>query len=58
MSYKGCEDCGCRVYNGICTNCQEELWIEETQTEFLPELSEEWKEKVSEQRNIVANKKL
>ena len=24
---KTCEDCGCRVYNGRCTNCHEELYI-------------------------------
>ena len=22
-----CEDCGCKVYNGRCTNCHEELYI-------------------------------
>jgi hypothetical protein len=25
MSY--CEDCGCKVYNGACTNCHEEVFI-------------------------------
>ena len=25
---KTCEDCGCRVYGGFCTNCQEEIFIE------------------------------
>ncbi len=24
---KTCEDCGCRVYNGHCTNCHEETFI-------------------------------
>jgi len=22
-----CEDCGCKVYTGRCTNCHEELYI-------------------------------
>ena len=22
-----CENCGCKVYNGRCTNCHEELYI-------------------------------
>lgn len=25
MNY--CENCGCKVYNGACTNCHEELYI-------------------------------
>lgn len=24
-----CEDCGCNKYNGICTNCHEEVYIQE-----------------------------
>lgn len=23
-----CSDCGCRVYDGACTNCHEEIYIE------------------------------
>ena len=26
-----CEDCGCRVYNGSCVNCDEEVFIAEQQ---------------------------
>ena len=22
-----CEDCGCKMYNGFCTNCHEEVFI-------------------------------
>lgn len=42
-----CEDCGCKVYNGRCTNCHEELYIldqyeELSGTEFeLPMPSED-----------------
>lgn len=27
MSDKACEDCGCRMYGGFCTNCDEEVFI-------------------------------
>lgn len=47
---KTCEDCGCRLSSGICSNCDEELYIEEYQGEFIDfPLSPEWREKVSEQ---------
>jgi hypothetical protein len=29
-----CEDCGCRVYNGHCTNCHEEIFIEQQYIEL------------------------
>ncbi len=29
MAYIVCEDCGCRVYNGLCVNCDEETFIKE-----------------------------
>ena len=29
MSCSTCENCGCRVYNGLCVNCDEECYIEE-----------------------------
>ena len=30
---KTCEDCGCKVYGGYCTNCNEEHYIEEQYNE-------------------------
>jgi hypothetical protein len=27
MSYEACPDCGCRVYDGLCVNCDEENFI-------------------------------
>lgn len=27
MSYRACEYCGCRMYGGFCTNCEEEHFI-------------------------------
>ena len=29
-----CEDCGCKSYNGHCTNCHEEIYIEEQYIEM------------------------
>lgn len=55
MAY--CNDCGCRMSDGICSNCHEELWITEYQGEFLPRMSEEFNEKVCEQRNRVNRQK-
>lgn len=45
-----CENCGTRIYSGICPNCHEELYIFETQAEFLPPLSDEFASQVKEQR--------
>lgn len=54
MGSKYCQDCGTKYSEGMCPNCHEELYIETTQGEFLPDyLSEEWQEKVSEQKGIV-----
>jgi hypothetical protein len=51
MSY--CEDCGCKVYNGHCTNCHEEVFIAEQHLEqgTFNECSDEFKQKVAEQLN-------
>ncbi len=46
-----CEDCGCKLRNGICTNCNEELYINDYQMpEFTMETSKEWDEIVNQQR--------
>jgi len=45
-----CRDCGCRTTNGICSNCQEELFIMTYQGEYMgDEPSEEFIEKANEQ---------
>jgi hypothetical protein len=42
-----CNDCGTKLSNGTCPNCQEELYIFENQYEDLPEqLSNEFTDKV------------
>lgn len=47
MSY--CSDCGCKIYDGICSNCHEELYIITNQGEYIDfELSEDFKERARE----------
>lgn len=47
---KYCEDCGCKTSNGVCSNCQEELYIFKNQNEFMIKpISEEFMNKVIEQ---------
>lgn len=58
---ESCEDCGCILRNGICTNCNEELYIFDYQMSdddelFDKELSKEFTDKVKEQREKL-NKK-
>lgn len=56
MSY--CENCGTKKSDGICPNCHEELFIVETQTEFLPDyLSQGFIEKVDRQRQEIKDEK-
>ena len=54
MAY--CEDCGYGpTSNGICSACQEELYIVEFQSDVIEEpLSEEFMGKASEQRRHIA----
>lgn len=46
-----CEDCGCKIGNdGICSNCQEELFIMTHQAEDITyPLSEDFEKKAAEQ---------
>ena len=52
-----CEDCGERACNkGVCSNCQEELYIYEFQADARqdePPLSDEFMEQVAEQRDYL-----
>jgi len=45
-----CPDCGGRTSNGVCSNCQEELWILENQSEYIDEVSQEFADKAKEQQ--------
>ncbi len=58
MSYRTCEDCGTRVYNGRCDNCHEELAIYEDQGQYMDRpFSDEFMKKVAEQSAIVEPKR-
>lgn len=46
MSY--CPDCGCKMYGGICTNCHEEIIIEQECMEFGIPMSDEFCARLSE----------
>lgn len=56
MTY--CEDCGCRVYNGACTNCHEEVYIAEQHYEqgTYEQCGDWFKEKVEQQLKEIAIK--
>ena len=53
---KNCDDCGCRTYGQICSNCHEELYIIEYQGEFVEVLSDEFIEKADRQRRQIEAK--
>jgi len=52
-----CVDCGCPTSNGICSNCQEELYIIENQAEYIDEpVSNEFAEKAVEQALLLKHR--
>jgi len=54
VSYKCCEDCGCKIYGGICSNCHEELYIIENQSEYIDTpLSNDFLKKAKKQRRAL-----
>ena len=49
-----CENCGCKKREGICTNCHEELYIMDYQSEFIDfPLSDEFIKKAKEQKEEI-----
>jgi len=57
---KYCENCGCKMYNGRCTNCHEELYILDQYYELgweLPHGDSDFMKKVEEQRKEIKSKK-
>ena len=55
MNY--CENCGCRTNNGICSNCQEELYILMFQDEYIEyPISDEFIIKATKQFNETIDK--
>lgn len=50
MKDKYCQDCGCRIRSGYCTNCQEEAYIVFVQAPEM-EFSEEFMDKAWQQES-------
>jgi hypothetical protein len=50
MTYQACEDCGTRMYGGLCPNCQEEAYIFENQDTDEAGLSDAFMTTVHEQQ--------
>jgi hypothetical protein len=50
MARTYCEDCGCVMYNGFCTNCHEEVYIEEQYYDIGEDCPDSIYEKAEEQR--------
>jgi hypothetical protein len=50
MTY--CDDCGCKMYNGHCTNCHEEVFIVQQYQELGMELPSEETEFMQKFRKI------
>ena len=52
-----CENCGTKIRNGICTNCHEELYINDYQMPEEPmPVSKEWMKIVEQQRKDIPPK--
>ena len=45
-----CPDCGCRTSGGVCSNCQEELYIFTFQYDEVKSVSDEFAERARKQR--------
>lgn len=55
-----CEDCGCKVYSGACTNCHEAVYIEQQYHELgmsLNDCSDKFKNEIAEAHQDI-NRKL
>ena len=53
-----CQDCGCRTSGGVCSNCQEELYIIENQYEYIEQpLSDGFQKKAKEQKQYLKERK-
>ena len=52
-----CPECGCRTSDGVCSNCQEELYIIREQNEYIESLSPEFIKKANEQEAFLEEEK-
>ena len=50
---ESCPDCGCRTNGGVCSNCQEELYILTFQADDVESVSDEFAEKAREQAEVL-----
>lgn len=41
-----CPDCGCKMYNGVCTNCHEEIYIAEQYNDLGMEMPDSFIERL------------
>jgi len=48
-----CPDCGSKTSSGICSNCQEELYILTFQSEWVEGVSSEFTDKAAEQQRYL-----
>ena len=46
MNY--CPDCGCKMYNGVCTNCHEEMYIAEQYYELGMPITESFQDRLND----------
>ena len=53
-----CEDCGCAVYDGRCTNCHEVLYIEDKYYELDMVVPESLSNECKEAREDIERKKM
>lgn len=54
-----CEDCGCKVYNGACTNCHEAVYIEQQYYDLdmdINECSDSFKNEIAEAHRDINRK--
>ena len=54
LSY--CPDCGCKMFSGACTNCHEEIYIEDQYYDLCEDPPELIKRKADEQRQAIKEK--
>ena len=59
MNMKYCENCGCKIFNGKCVNCHDELFILDQYYELemkLPDKNSNFMKKVKEHEKEINNK--
>ena len=52
-----CENCGCKVFSGACTNCHEEIYIREQYIDLNMEIPKLIKDKAEQQEIEIERKR-